>query len=508
MPLNEAEELELLDLERNRAIALVRKRREEPAQPTLGENIQEDLARRESTAQETLEAQERGEIGAIQSGFQRGGQTLLAGVDVLGETAKAGFEKLPEPVQEPLEALGRVAGATVGRGVRNITDLAEATVGRLPAGFGGEGTVSENIREELQDPNVQRNIAALTAFGLSTVRRAPGLKELGAATTKSGVKKSIGKRKEFVDELVRPLETPKDIAARSEKGQLSEKGITRKRVIGLSKSETAAAEIVDRLPVKKNQSLTLNQNVVIEAIDKEAVQLGKNLERLGEIFPRTEVKARLNKKMGELIENNAFLVGNAENIVVKLRGIIDSAIDANPGTAAGLLNARKQIDAELRRQTKTKSGSDIFDSTADKAVNVAISDMRAVINDFIAEKAPGAGVKKSLKEQSLLFQTRDNLSPKVGREKSDLIRRAVKKIDDAIPSTGLFLKTAGTITLGVKELLALPFRGVLSATVRKDVGALISGLDRLITIEKDAGVLRQLRVDRVLLIEMLNEENE
>lgn len=501
------------ELRRRAAVAELQRRESLSQQPTqqtgLGQRIGEDLRTRGANVRESLQALSAGEVSPLEAGLRTIVQpTVGAGLDVVGEVSRAGFEALPQQVQQPLRAAGQFVG-------EEVVAPAVSAVGRLPSA--GGGTIGEAIPRELAEhpriANVLEDLGLVAsvvspAKGFGAVRKISdvtgrSLGEVGEKLIKKGGEQAQKVKSDFASNLVAPIETTKFLEGAVAAGRVSEEGLKRSRVVAPTPREASAAGVLSDLDINPNRSFVHNNNVVLGGIDTKAKQLAKELDELKVFFPKQEVKARLAAKADGVIDETAFLVGNAELTLGKVKDLMGNIIDQNLSTPSGLLRARKQIDAELRAQTLTKSGSTIFDSPAEKAITNGIRDLRQEINNIIAEKAPSVNVKQSLGEQSLLFEARDTISAKAAREGADAVERLSEKISKKQRTDVRFLGKG----LAASEVAAgSAVKGLRSAGAKKALGEVLRGADKAIKLEKDIGIVKQLRADRAIVLELLKEE--
>ena len=489
---------------------------EAPQAQPIGQRIGEDLASRAQTIQETQAARAAGEQGFIETGLQQGAQVALGGVDVLGEGAVSAFRALPDVIEEPL----RAGGAAVAGAIGGIP-LGERTLGeRLTGGVQQAGEFLE------ERPRLARNLAIAEAAAIALPIKIPGvtvlrggadvtgsaLGRIGEAIVGAGEKQALKQKAGLASELMAPIESRKFLEQANLAGRVSESPITKNRIIAPTDRDIKAAEILTQLDIKPNKSFTANNKVALRGISQKAQQLVKELEGTKVIFPKAEVRARLNSKIDEFIQTQPFLVGNSELTAERVKKIVLDAIDNNLSTPAGLLKARKQFDSELKSQTRQASGKTIFDSDADRAVNLAIKEIRDVVNGFIAEKAPSVDVRRLLGEQELLFGARDVISAKAAQEGSNSLRRLIDELPlkgDTAKILGVTALTGGAIALPAAAGLAATglvgaatVKGLRGPGAKKALGEVLRGADKAIRLEKDAGVLRQLRADRAVVLEM------
>jgi len=439
--------------------------------------IAEDIGTRKEKLEQIGQAQIEGKFTAPQAVVASAGQGALLGLDVAGNVIS---ELIPDPIEE---ALGTMIGKVV------------ETVGKVQSGFGSKRTIGEDIRDELVE-NPEMALLLEGGIGLVALATPAATGSTLVGRTGQKIRKSAQKSKsKFASDLVKEAETPKVIEQASRQGRVSETPIRRARKIAPSKREKEITQVVSSLPINTKAGLIPNSKIIMRGIDNKAKKLIADLKKVKIIFTRAEVRNKIQRNLDEAIDEQAFLTGNAELTAEKVREIVFKELFDNPSTPAGLLEARKQIDRKLTSQTQTASGKTIFDSDAQKAVNVSIANIRQTINNIIAEKAPSVAVKKSLREQELLYSARNNISTKVRRQADTAYKRLLENIEKTIPlSQGFFV----SVLANVAAPFVLTARGLSSVNapvVRHTLGKLIEKADEAIVKTDDKILARKMSIN-------------
>lgn len=514
--------------------------------------VGEDLRGRVGEAEEIRRGFETGESGLASTALQRLGLGFGTGADILGEVAVSGFRAIPDPLEDILRKTGGAVGEFVG----------ESALGQL-AGRGIEAA-GEKFAE--LDPNVQRNLRALGEVAPFAIPGAVVSRPLGAAgQALKGITKPIGKaareavdllperiakpvtefaeavpttvgevgeklvkagekqvakrREAFLDDLVLPRQTAKQVEKQIGEGRVEEGGIFRGRKIELSPKEKAIAQEVDKLSEVISSKTLLNNNKSIQkAVDTKAKELVKSLEGRNVIFAKDEIKIKLNAEIEDILETE-ILLGDASirNTAKRLLGSVDEIIEGRPETVAGVLQMRKDFDNKVR-----DTFGDIFkDDTKVKAMNVVNDRIRTRMNNFIEEKVPDVGVKKSLNEQHLLLKATDNITPKAARAAESSLGRIMQTVTNILPkSVSGKLLTIGGVGAGVgfmPKLLAtagvigggfLTVKALKSPVLKRALGETLKLTDTAIKKSTDPEILKQLKADRLVLVGIINQAKE
>lgn len=434
--------------------------------------VADDLNKRVNNTMASMKIGMSGQQSPAETGLQMAGQAAGFLNDTVGEGFKSGYNALPEPVQKVgKDVLNYVAASPVG-------DLARTAANVY-------GTFEQN------NPRAARNVNAVANVGsyLSAITPVKGnsavgavadvatlpLNKVGSALYNSGEKAFQAKRKGFLQELITPKETPTvkaDLFSRSK-----EKGLLRTRVTEPNPQELAMMDILSTLPVKKNQSLLKNYNVIEEANSKEAKSLISRLQENDIAIPDDVIQNEL-VGLRQGLSQNPYITGSGETAAERvLNGALDKII-SQPQTASGLLQARKEFDSWV----KSQKGSKVFDPATDSPVSTAIQQVRQSINNMVDQAVPDAGVKASLAKQSNLYRAMDAIETKGGSEGKNIFKRAADKAADLVPGKSMGAKAAvlataaaggftAPVAAGVAGGAYLAGKALKKIPVRKGLGA-------------------------------------
>ena len=493
---------------RDMVLAEINRRQQQPK--GFFDRVSEDLATREARIQEIRQFEQT----PAERGLQEAGQAAGAIFDVTGEVlteAGRGISAItPEAIKQPIADVAEDVGSAI----------VDSPVGQLGIKAIQEGAeVYDSFKQRF--PRAARNIEAAANVGLAVApvktpvrpAKVTPIGRAGEAVTGAGTQQAARIKKQFVDDLVLPKQTPTEIARQA--GRTAEEGLLRRRVVELSPAQKDIAGEVAKLPVKRNRSLVHNHNIISKAVDKEARSLEKRLKRLRIAFPRKEFDASLNRAT-ERILANPVMVGNAETTARRLIAEYSKILDDVPMTPAGLLQARRRFD-----KTVTSFRPTAFDSQTENAFSVVVKELRNTTNDFIDNAAKGVAVKRSLKKQSDLLGAMDNIAPKMASEADNALSRLWQNTTRILPLRGEFNQTLAALVgvggLGASALFApfftkallagvgstAAFRAVTGPQAKRALGALLSNTDEAIRLTKDQALLQQLRLDRALVLEAL-----
>ena len=184
-------------------------------------------------------------------------------------------------------------------------------------------------------------------------------------------------------------------------------------------------------PAVHNNAIVNNRlDELRENLDNYIVKTKKNPKydqaRLEELFDEAR-----DAVAGRRLIKNTPIGQTAEDMIDYMRELIDG------DTAMDLLNARRTFDADVRKQL----GELVFNPDVDSAANIAMNEVRKVINQLVDESVPGKNVLKSLEKQHLLYKAQSHLRKKAWEEADTfygkLTEAVYRKTGISLPTTPL-----------------------------------------------------------------------
>lgn len=495
---------------------------EEDSRLNFAQRFGNDISERLEMLKEIGTAFAQGEQTTTESALQVAGKVSAGAVlDLIGETLVSGVRGLdaitPEMIKDPVK--NTVTSA--------FHEFLNTDAGRngLIAARGSMG--SWNLFKQ-QNPRAARNIEATVNIGMLM---APSARAKPVATTPSvlqrgsqrlataATEQDAASAARFIDDLIRPKQTQ---AVRTEQvGRTAEQGILRNKEVALSSAEQAVSSEVRAVPgISQSQSLQGNYNVISQEVSRLADDLMVRLEASPARISHSEVSKSLELARTRL-EGSFTMTGDASRSASNLISEANRIVMSNPQTSAGLLRSRQAFDSFVRSQ-KPK----VLDPALENATTMAVREVRQTMNTLIDIKNPIAGVRQSLRSQSNLFRAMDNIAPKAAQEGSNALLRGWQNMSRLFPIKGEFNQTMATIFgiggLGAAATFA-PFftklaglalgtvaagKFVMSAEVKRGVSAMLKNIDDGLRIATNPEMIRQLRVDRATIIEMVDSVDE
>lgn len=488
---------------------------------------------------------------------QRLGGDIFDRVQMLEEIKNATSDGEQSYAEGVLQVAGKVGAGlaldllgesvvSMARGVSNITpDMIEDPVMEsansafntfLNTGIGKAGLLAAEKGADawdlyrLNNPRAARNIESVVDIGMlvAPVSRSaapvkPNILSRTATRLDDAVEAQVNRRAEsFFDDLVRPADTK---ATRiDEVGRTAEMGILRQKVSAPSAAEQRMASAVSRVDgVDPSKTMQGNYNAIAREVTAESERLGEALKQSGALVPRQESKRALDLARQRL-EQMPTMVGDAAKSAVRIIDQAKKIIDENPGTSSGVLDARRQLDAWIRKQKPA-----VFDPASENAMSMAVREVRQSLNNLIDAKNPSQGVRDSLSFQSNLLGAMDNISVKAAAEGKNIVSRTWRNVSRILPMRGEFNQSLAVLMgvggLGAAAAFAPYFtqltglflgsyatgKLVTSQGMKKAISMLLKKTDQAIQKAVNPDMARQLRLDRAALLELLDkgdEENE
>jgi len=516
------------------------------------ESLREFRSRVPVVAPQSLEQKKQSREN--QNFFERMSDRLGERGEMFVDIAKRDFEDDQTYAESILQVTGKVGLASVfdfmaegfvsaGRGLSNITPniiedplksgatkagifLLDSSVGRA-ALFAAQKGIEAYQGFAQEHPRAAANIEAVTDIALlaAPVKAQPSslglIGKTGRAIEVSGLRSSIRTKRQLATDLVTPKQTAK--VRREQVPRTTEEGLLRTAEVELTPLQKAGADEIVKTGISPRKSLQGNYNVIAKSVSKET-------DRLKTALAKTGARGRFNKQdyFDELdaalvrLQEKPALVGNAEisakRIINEMRKLVE---DGKPHVS-DLLAARKKFDARLLKEGRGK----ILDPAIENAMSIALREVRQTTNNFIQKTVPTVGVRNSLNKQSSVLRAMDDIAVKAADEANSAINRGFRKALKVLTLRGELNQTAallwGVGGMGAAAMFA-PFItkfGALGAVTyvtgnlimapggRKGLGKLLKLMDKATLKITDPAVLREMRADRALIVELLSISKE
>lgn len=384
------------------------------------------------------------------------------------EKDKTGFfERSKDALQLGLsDAISTMAGDTHGRGIADATqktpvNMAYRPVSALANVLTGVGNVVGDmvgsVDESIGSP-LSKSIAmmiknrdshpiyrhsgltrALNDLRKATPEYAPAIEEAGLVASsilptkflptpnfRSQTSKLVESQKKTKEaDIERRWEPDNTIEAEGAVTQTKGRDIYRRTDREIQMADDLAS--LDNLDPTKGYKT--NVNTINDSVEKMRVDLDKKLryaenldvDSVLEGFP--DVLKRIKEK--------ATITGSPDLIGTKiynefLKRLKETSGDLGTINPKDLLQIRRDLDKWVAGSNKS---SKVFDASTLTAQSVALKEIRDAINSVVIKATDDVDVAESLRNQSSLLTSRDNIMPKAVREPKTALGRAVAKIE-------------------------------------------------------------------------------
>lgn len=365
--------------------------------------------------------------------------SLFMGTSGLAPTSAftvQGIQQAKQQIGSALPTAGAIAGGIGGAALGGLAGI-ETGPGALATGYAGGvvgagagAALGETANEAMNGQPLDPTAIAEQGGGFAAAE-AIGGPVLGAA--KDIIAPSAEKTAQATLEAISPKLTAKETA-----DAIANRGGTKTGLLGKIKANIdptlkKVADAVSKYVPDFNPKATYTENVnaTRNAVYKMADDLKTQVANSGKdiIYPFKELASKMNAvekpiaiKSDTTLNNQFTLAKNAALKIAKESG----------GKISDLLDARKSFDSLVQKQ---------FPNLYDKAnapMRSAITSMRNVMNDFIADKLPDVAYKDSLSAQSNLFTAIDNMSEKAaGEVNTNVLQRATTAVKNHPLVSGL-----------------------------------------------------------------------
>jgi len=497
----------------------------------LASRIGGDIQSRLGTQREILEAKGRGEIGAIRSGLQQAGQAAGGILDVGGEVIEEGVRALPDPAEQFVR--------------KSVQDVA-SFFSNLPSNVASEPTIGEflgNRIAELREsnPNAARDVeAALNIGALIAPVKTPKPKPTGVIRGK--ISEPIGKAGDAVQQasiklsskapdVIKKSPIPNADDLRKTAGKLYDKADQKggslsvdftddfikqseeilldidPKVRGL-KTNKPLLDVFDDIEAFKDEGMTLQRAQAIDEFLGDAIDGFTEFGRVKKQGKKVlDVQSNFRKMIEEAAETS--VVGGKEGFrsLVEARGVWSTSRKLDDVeriiTRAELMDSPAQgIKSGFRTLLNNPNRIKGFNKVERAAIKnaaetgVIVDTLRVVgsrLNPIIALSS-GGGLGAAAASQATSLATR-------GAATRVQVNKA-KKLAELIARQGAVKETtAQAIGRRANNIVSDTVKGSSKAT--KELGGLLKATEKAIKQETDKKIIKQLRADRIFIIEML-----
>jgi len=314
--------------------------------------------------------------------------------------------------------------------------------------------------------------------------------------------------------LIEPEVLPGDAVA-------EEVGLLRRREWQPNARDQGVIEtLADIKEVNPKRSYTYNYRVVQKDIANSAQAVDNMVVAQNKAIDTDVLTEDLLGAINEFKQDPVFRLatGDAQKIAAELGEIALKLVQKHGTDLNGVLKARREFDAALRRASST-----VLDAESASGRALAAKAIRNALNNTLKTNTRGEKLHNLLDRQHNGFLALDAMMNKRAKELSNMLARSFDRVKDVadLPSTPLALTattSAGVAALGGAAAAAgtaAAGLGVYGAYLAlkpkrrlKAYAEFLSGIDKAIKGTKDAYLLKQFEMDRALLVDLIDQTRE
>ena len=466
-----------------------------------------------------------GDISLGEGNLRMAGNVAGAYFDTLGE----GFKSVGSGVAAITpDTLKEITGKAIEASKEAFlaTDMGQAGLQAALTGIDTYKTWKEANPRAASNLEASANIALILA-----PPNIAGAKPTRLSRVGESIRKGTQQKKEaWVKDLVLPEQTK--AVRTAETGRTVVSPITSKKSVVPTKWEADMIKEVSKVPdiskpgIRKTiQEVKNKTNAHLEKITND---FERSLAKTGAVADQIDITNRVKGAIDTAQREGIFIVGEGKAVAKKLKRAAESIINEHSKggeiTGSGILQARRGIDALIRKQQKNVWNPNTADTAAKQLAKKTRDTMNDLLESHIQRIDPGIPVKSELKRQSLLISAGENMAPKAAIEANDMLGRTwqhVARITKLRSETAnmLAVLTGTTVLnaltqyssaistgLGVVAVGTIAGKLALSQTSRKAISGMVSAIDEALEASVKAGnklMIQQLRADRAAVIELL-----
>ena len=328
-----------------------------------------------------------------------------------------------------------------------------------------------------------------------------------------------GKRRDYLNTVIEPIQTPANDLKRAERMTQDEKG---RNSYVPTETETEMVNVLQGIEdINSDKSFVAIRETLEKEVNKTHNSLNKLLGKSKFKFNKAELNSELKKRVELDLKDNPVLIGDAGKVAQRIYSKALNLLKEANGSPASVMDVRRQLDDWVK-----SNGKSSFDGN-ENAYTVAQRSIRDFLNEKVAEAVPNTKVLEKLRRQHLLLRTKDRVLPKAAQEADTKIGRLAQNVSNAldvsmpktvlgkIANVGIVVSVLG----GAAFVGALPaltglaatgtigyavYRGSVSPTLRRSLSAALRQVDDVLAKKSLGNDMRKaLQADRAMLVEVM-----
>lgn len=357
-------------------------------------------------------------LNPVSSALQTAGSAADAVYAPMTEATKSAYNALPASITAPINSMASSAASGVKSAYNSGVDaLADTDAGKTAGDWlMNSPRAQQNMQEVSDDAKAAAKLLMISPTGEVTEA---ATRTVGDPLYQSGKAAQQAANDAYVQKLVLPKETPT---------QMAQNALRTKQIDGVNTYqptpyEKAMAGHVGSIDgISPSNSIQKNLGLVQDANAQEALALKSKLQTANVPIPDATVVQNL-QTIRNTLPQSTTISAPGEMTIERVVNSGLNHITNNDQTAAGMLQARKDFDAQMIKER----GEGVFDPSIETPRSTAISAVRNSMNGMIADAVPSADVKASLAKQNALYTASDNIATKAASEAATPVQRFIAK---------------------------------------------------------------------------------
>lgn len=408
----------------------------------LGSGISEAFGQRGKNISESFQTDQ----GIQSKAFQTVGQVAGGIGDIATETVKAGFQSLPQGVQDVTKSAG-VAVLNTAPG--------KVAIDALQGGMETWERFKEADPETAKNVEAVLNIASILPIGKAGQLGAKGVVKAGetgleiAGKTKGAVKKLVGTAELTPEQTIaKAIEdaTPsyealsKSKKAKANQSMVEEGKFLEGRKFKPTKLQKEAGQELANVPGYNPAATALEKfKLVSREVKKQAIDLDDALGAEKIIVPKREVAKRINDRLKK-IPGESLLIQKSDPLIKSYYEVVKNGFKKVDGTTKGILDLRKILD----KAYENAGGKFPMGSEKLAALDAIHREVRDELTQTLIDKS-NQEVANALRKQWNLYRAADEIKLKVAAESGSVVGRTAQKF----PKITKALKAVGNLGGGI-----------------------------------------------------------
>jgi len=351
------------------------------------------------------------------------------------------------------------------------------------------------------------------------VRDTPLIRTLADEQYARAIHLESGKRRDYLNTVIEPIQTPANDLKRAERMTQDERG---RNSYVPTETETEMVNVLQGIEdINSDKSFVAIRETLEKEVNKTHNSLNKLLGKSKFKFNKAELNSELKKRVELDLKDNPVLIGDAGKVAQRIYSKALNLLKEANGSPASVMDVRRQLDDWVK-----SNGKSSFDGN-ENAYTVAQRSIRDFLNEKVAEAVPNTKVLEKLRRQHLLLRTKDRVLPKAAQEADTKIGRLAQNVSNALdlqmPKTMLGkvanVGIVGTVLGGAAFVGALPaltglaatgtigyavYRTSVSPSLRRSLSAALREVDSLLAKKSLGNDMRKaLQTDRAMLVEVM-----